>query len=335
MIPVGHTYRPEGQIDARSVLAATILGVVTAVFAAIVVWAWELSPVPTLVILTPFLQGLLIGIVLTLLIGRLKLRHPKLMASVGFACGLASVGLIHYAHYLHFLDEVGAEYKASVEADADLTPAKKQELLAKIDQGSNAMANGFLFLKTGHRGFVGSMLLRNQVGVTLKSASLTGWGLWILWGFEAAMVAAVAATMAHARASEPFCEDCGRWCAKTRAPIELGGESAGALGDAVRASDHGQAAQLLDQPVDAEAIKQHGTRAALHSCGECDQTFADVESYRITMKKGKTETATTSVAKQVRIAPELVALLRRHPAVIEPAEQHLIDDPTALEARDL
>jgi len=335
MIPVGQAYRPEGQVDARSLLSATILGVVTALFAAIVVWAWELSPIPTLVILTPLMQGFVIGIVLTLLIGRLKLRHPKLMAVVGFACGLASVGLIHYAHHLHFLDQFATEYKAFVQANDRLTPEEKREALQAADNNANDAADEFLEGKTGHRGFLGSTLFRSQVGVRIKSAELTGWGVGILWGIEALMVAVVAGVMAYSRASAPFCEDCGDWCSKSPAAIELAGEAAGALGDAVRANDHQQVTQLLGQPVDAEAIQQHGTRAALHSCGGCDQTFADVESYRIKKKKGKPETTTTSVAKQVRISPEMLALLRPRPAVAGPVEYHIIDEPAPLEARDL
>ncbi len=313
MIPVGQIYRPEGKLDARSVLSATILGVVIAVFAALVVWAWELSPIPTLVIITPLLQGLLIGLVLAFVVGRLRLRHPNLLGAIGLLCGLASVGLVHYGHYLHFLDQVGNQYKAEVEADADLSPEKKAELLGRVANGSGELADEFLLSKTGHGGFVGSMIYRNEVGVTIKHSKLTGWGVWILWGVEAIAVALVAWVIARSRAAEPFCEDCGDWCSKTRAPIELAGESARPFAEAVQVDDLQGVAHWLGQPIDAELIKQHGTRATLHSCGDCDQTFADVESYLIVTKK-KTETKSTSILNRVRISPEMTAMLRQPPS---------------------
>ena len=341
MIPVGESYRAAGKIDARAILSATVLGVMTAVGVAFLVWAWELSPIPTLVLLTPLVQGFVIGLVLAGLIGRLKLRHPKLMATVGFACGLASVGLIHYAHYLHFLDQVDGQIKAEVEADDELAPAKKQEILANLAKGSNALANLVLLEKTGHRGFVGSMLLRAEQGVRLKNANLTGWGMWILWGFEALMVSVVASSMAHGRATTPFCEDCSAWCSKTMSPVVLAGESTGKFAEAVRVDDHQGIAHLIDQPTDPDSIELHRTRASLHSCDHCDQTFADVETILTKVKKGKTETATTAVLKQVRISPAVVGLLRgpvNVPGVSpdhEVAEHHVIDAPAALEERDL
>ena len=61
MIPVGQPYVPAGALDARSVLITTILGTTAAVIAAALVWVWEWSPIPTLLILTPLLQGLAVG----------------------------------------------------------------------------------------------------------------------------------------------------------------------------------------------------------------------------------------------------------------------------------
>ena len=61
MIEIGQLYRSEGRIDAPALLSATILGVTTSVLAAAVIWMWELSPIPTLVILTPLIHGLVIG----------------------------------------------------------------------------------------------------------------------------------------------------------------------------------------------------------------------------------------------------------------------------------
>ena len=56
MVPVGQPYHPAGTLDARSILITTILGTTAAVIGAALVWLWELSPIPTLLLLTPLLQ---------------------------------------------------------------------------------------------------------------------------------------------------------------------------------------------------------------------------------------------------------------------------------------
>jgi hypothetical protein len=61
MIPVGQPYRPAGTLDARSILITTILGTAVAVLGAALVWLWEWSPIPTLVLLTPLVQGAAVG----------------------------------------------------------------------------------------------------------------------------------------------------------------------------------------------------------------------------------------------------------------------------------
>ncbi len=341
MVPVGQMYRPEGTINLRSILSATILGVMTAIGAAFAVWFWELSPIPTLVILTPLIQGVGIGLVLAWLIGRLKLRHPKLMTTVGFLCGLGSVGLVHYAHYLHFLDQAGTQYEAMIAADDDLAPAQKAELLANKAQGSAKLADLVLVKNTGRSGFLGSMLLRADQGVQIKRMSVSGWGLWILWGVEALMVAGVASLLAHGRAATPYCEDCGTWCSKTLSPVVLAGAAAGPFAAALQADDQNAVANLIDQPTDTEALDMHRIRTNLHSCSDCDQSFADIETHETKLKKGKTETSTTNVLKLIRVSPAMTSLLRG-PVMVpgvspehEVAEHHVIDAPAALEERDL
>lgn len=310
MTPIGQVYRPEGRVDARSILSATILGVATALLAAIVVWAWELSPIPTLVIITPLAQGFVIGGVLAWLIGRLKLRHPKLMATVGLACGLASVGLIHYAHYLHFLDEVRTQARAMVEASDEIPAARKPEVLAKLAADKGAVGDEFLTDQTGHPGLVGSLIFQAKQGIRIKSAELTGWGVYILWACEAGAVAVVAAAMASKRAAMPYCEDCGTWCARAMSPVVLGGEATGDFADALRTDDPQRAAHLIEQPTDADALEQHRARAILHSCPDCDQTFGDVEAHQTRIKKGKAEVTTSLVLRKVRLSPAMTGLLR-------------------------
>jgi carbon starvation protein CstA len=133
MTPVGQPYHASGPINIRSITATLILGALTAVLAAMVVWLWEISPIPTFVIITQFAQALLIGWVLAFAIGRLRMRNPGLVLIIGFACGLASVGLVHLGHYIRFVDDVATHYRAEVLADKTLTPEQRQEALAMAD----------------------------------------------------------------------------------------------------------------------------------------------------------------------------------------------------------
>lgn len=334
MIPVGQAYRPKGKVDARAILSATILGATTAVFAALVVWLWELSPIPTLLILTPLSQGMVIACVLAFMIDRLRLRHPILLGAVGLLCGLASAELVHYGHYLHFLDQYGEQYAAAVEAADDLSPERKQELLGRISNGSSEVADEFLVAKTGHAGFFGSMLYRSQLGVRIQRVGErvgrekgTGKRVWSLWGAEAILIAGVALVGAWVRASIPFCEDCGEWCPSTDRFVLLEGMSAPAFAKAVRMDDLEAANQLLAGSTDAKAIQMHWTQSRLHCCGRCDQTFVDIESYRANKKK--TETKRKRHLKRIRASPEMAALLRE-PALAKASAPHEPQDSRPL-----
>jgi hypothetical protein len=322
MTPVGQPYCAAGPISFRSVISTVILGTFTAIVSAAAIWFWESSPIPTLVILTPFLQGLLIGLVMAFAIGRLRMRNPKLLLLIGFTCGLASVAMVHMGHHIRFVQEVAALYRQQVEADGSLTPEQKKEALEVADKEPQAITDAFLLQKTGHSGLIGSILLRSEQGVKIKSATLTGWGLWTLWGFEALVVAFMAAAMSHARASEPFCEDCGDWCHKQTAPLVFPGEAAGALAEAVRSDDLASVANLRDHPPETTGLTFAGT--ILYACGGCNLTFADVWQRFDTVKKGKTESTTKTLVQQISISPEMTALLCNQ--ALAPTEDGAIEE---------
>ena len=216
------------------------------------------------------------------------------------------MGLIHYAHYLHLLDEAHKTFVAEVQADSDLNADQKKQIL---DQGSSAAINLFLVSKTGHEGFVGSMFLRAEQGYTHQEhADFRNWGTWILWSLEALAVVWVAASMARTRASATFCEDCGHWCAKSAMPITVAGESAPELAEAVRDDDLHRAAQVLAAPIDPATLADHSTGAALHECPGCDQVFADVITVQVRRKGKKVETVTRTILNRVRISPTMASL---------------------------
>ncbi len=339
MTPVGQVYSAQGPISVQSVLTTLILGTIVAVVGGLAVWGWELSPIPTLVILTPLLQGLVVGLALAFMIGRLHMRNPKLLAVIGFLCGLASIFMVHYGHYVHSVYALKSELETELQSDPALKPADKAIIQEKVAKDPAGMADELFFVpRTGHGGFVGSMLFRNQIGVKIKNSDLTGTGLWILWGFEALMVAGFAGYMASSRAAKPYCEDCSAWCEEKVAPIVIPPEAAPALAEAVRVDDlnrfvesHAQARDAV-VPLEAEVPPKKPSKtivtttsgSTLHSCPGCDQTFADLWIKTDTTKGKKTETKTQHLLTRLRISPEMAALLRQTHQVDEP---ELVDQP--------
>ncbi len=117
MTSIGQPYRPAGTLDLRSILITTILGVTAAVIGAAVFWLWEWSPIPTLVVLTPIIQGLCVGGVMAFAVGRLRMRNHRLIATVGFTCGLLSITLVHYGHYLSMVTAAAGDLRERVAQD--------------------------------------------------------------------------------------------------------------------------------------------------------------------------------------------------------------------------
>ena len=307
MIPVGQPYKAAGPINLRSVATTLILGTVVALLAAMAVWAWEISPIPTLVIITPILQGVLIGVAMTFMIGRLRMRNPKLVGLIAFACGLLSVAMVHYGHYMHMVEVTTQELKASIAADKTIPADKKAIALAKLSQDPRMVMDPFLVGRTGHPGLVGSMILRAEIGVHIKNMELTGWGVAALWGFEALAVALAAWGMSAARAAEPFCEDCGDWCLKKPGSVHLHTEAGPFLAEAVRVDSPQILSEVITTAPPAEGSLASGT--TLHVCGDCGQTFVDVW-HQVMVKPKKNEIATKTLVTQIRVSPEVAAILQ-------------------------
>jgi hypothetical protein len=153
MIPIGQAYSPAGVLDARSILITSILGVSAGVAGAALVWVWELSPIPTLVILTALLQGAAIGWAMSFAVGRLRIRNPRIVATVGFVCGLLSVGLVHYGHYLHMVSTTAGQMRSDIAEDQKIAEGERQAILAQIDADPSRAVSAMLLEQTGHSGF--------------------------------------------------------------------------------------------------------------------------------------------------------------------------------------
>ena len=153
-----------------------ILGAVVSIVAAVPTWLWEISPVPTLALVASIVQGVLIGFALGFVVKRLKVRNPRLVKVIGVGCGLLSVALVHYGHYLRIVSQAKGPLRAGIEG-AKLPAVEKCALLDRLDANPSSFLDPILVEKTGHRGFLGSLILRNQEGVTLKGRPVRGWYL--------------------------------------------------------------------------------------------------------------------------------------------------------------
>src|SRR4051812_13882712 len=103
MTAVGERYRPSGRFEISGVLMSLLGGVIAAVVSAAVTFGWEISPIPSFRILTPIVQGGIVGGALYLLFGLAKLRHKGIALAIGAICGAITVVGLYYAHYHWFV----------------------------------------------------------------------------------------------------------------------------------------------------------------------------------------------------------------------------------------
>lgn len=304
MVPPGESYRAAGSFDVRSVLASLILGVTAAVLSAGAIWLWEISPVPTLLILTPLFQGFAVGWVMAMLVTRLKIRNPVLVGGIGFLCGLLSVFLVHYGHHRHILSQIAQSQREHLRGDQSLSEDTRREYLAELDADPDGMANRALIQNTGHGGVLGSLLVRNEIGVTIKRAKVTGWFLWGVWGVEALIVSGIACLAASTAASRTFCEECELWC-EEHAQFQVPASQASELAEAIRSNVPNSVAAIREKP--NPASEEGDATLLLHSCPRCDLSFAEI---RLRVPKGK-DLKETTLLESARVSPEMVEVCRR------------------------
>jgi|GEM_PF-5160017 len=304
MIPVGQPYRATGPIEIQPVLITIILGIVTGIFGAGLVWLWESSPIPTLMILTPIIQGIIVGSAFGFMVGRLQMRNPRLVGTIAFACGLLSIGLVHFGHHLQLTTEIASQMRHDVESDPELPAQQKQRILKQLDTAPEAAADRFLVMRTGSSGLLGSMKFRNEIGVHLKRTLVTGTVLWGLWAVEALIVATTAWGLAAKAAGKPYCEDCGYWCLHQPDVLVLPVDQGQLLLSALREDNSELARSAIDQSSTDEGTGHVGV--SLHACPNCDLCFADVSQRA---PHGKSEMKVTQLAQLLRISPEMVGTL--------------------------
>jgi hypothetical protein len=323
MQQVGQTYRPSGAFDMAATIFASTSGLIVALAAAALIWGWEISGLPTLIIITPFVHGLLIGAVLVRMFRMARLRNPRVALALAVLCAAVSVAAVHYGHYrwlVHDLEKLLTADAQKAKASSPENIARRDQFLAELHRDPDRFVDDFVFEpETGHRGFAGAMLLRAKAGQKINSThggggggsdgiAITGIGMWILWTLEAAFVIGVAISMTAGIAKEPFCETCGRWFDRSDAQLRMAPAQADTMIAAVRGGDPETVAKLHA----AASNPATSIMPRIYTCaGECGQHLADVVVHAAKEKGGYTD---TPVTPPTYVSPEIAAALRSPPA---------------------
>ena len=138
------------------------------------VWLWEWSPIPTLLLITPLLQGLVVGAVMAFAVGRLRMRNPRVVGAGRFRLRFAQ----HRAGPLWPLPPPGLGDRQPV-ADrcrpGQVDSRGRSAVAAGAARhGSGRIVDAMLAQRTQHSGFLGSLFLRNEQGMRIKSNLIPG-----------------------------------------------------------------------------------------------------------------------------------------------------------------
>ncbi len=170
-------------------LAAVILGLLAAAGSAGLFWVADWFGVPRVFLLDPAIQGLILGSVLAALVTQLRLRSRLGVALLGLVCGLISVGLLHFGHYLHF---VNVEAAQQIEHNPNLARSQKALRLQLYERNHSQYVNATLQEETGYKGLVGYTIQRTRTGFSMLGTRWTGWAVVATWIVEAILVIGLA-----------------------------------------------------------------------------------------------------------------------------------------------
>jgi hypothetical protein len=172
-------------------ILALLLGTLAGILAAAVVLVWWRSPIPTFLVLTPVLHGMLIGVCLMWIVTRLNVHCPMRRAVIGLLAGIVSVAALLAGQYVsNAIDHQHRTRAALQRMMPRALPVARADILSDYD-------HDVLAPLTGRTGMVGQFTL-----MTRGSA----WRAW-LRGAEAFLVIAIATGLClRARAARPPAE---------------------------------------------------------------------------------------------------------------------------------
>jgi hypothetical protein len=161
---------------------AIVLSFPLALAAAAVMWGWWRSPVPTFLVFTPVLHGMLLGVGLAWLVGRLRITCPIRRMVIGIVAGIVTVVALACGQYL----SDAADYQRDAQRAAlRLVPATSAVFSSSSSNLLDDYDRNLLEPVTGAGGIIGHLSLQNH------RAPWRGW----LRGLESLLVIGIATTL--------------------------------------------------------------------------------------------------------------------------------------------
>lgn len=312
---VARAYQPSGKSAPGALLKLAVVAV-AAGLAVGAAEAFSAKYVISLLLIFPLLVGLAAGGFASKIVASGKVRAPgsaALLASLG---ALLGQGTMHYAGYQLWRSDVLGEIRSET-ATALSDPAISDEEKAEITQTNpGEQIDAFLVIKYGHGGFIGYLQLAAESGISISqvgrssgedsSPTLTGVGVFALWGAEFILAAAVAFFMAYGRARQPFCEICGNWYARTVA-IAVGNGQKEPVKNLIKTIDAADWASMLAPATLGTPTKGLSSVVLVDRCATCEE-HEPLLSVKVVKETGKGKAQTTDRYKTLIRADEMRAI---------------------------
>jgi hypothetical protein len=163
-------------------ILAILLGAIAGALAAGVVLLWWRSPIPTFLLFTSILHGMLVGVCLMWVVARLNVHCPARRLVIGVLAGVVSIAALLAGQYVFGAVDHQRQRQVAMRMLAPRLPAATSSSLA------NALSeydDDILLPVTGHRGVLG------QFHLMTRGAPWRGW----MRGVEALLVIAIATAL--------------------------------------------------------------------------------------------------------------------------------------------
>ena len=309
---VARAYQPSG----KSAPGALLKLAVWVVVAGVVVGVGEAfigKYVISLLLVFPLLVGLGAGAAANRSVASGKVRAPgsaALLACLGALLGQAAV---HYVEYQLWRNDVLSAMRSETET-ALADPATSDEERAEMAQSKpEEQLDSFMTIKYGRGGLLGYLELAAEAGVSISRAghssseesepTLTGVGVYVLWGLEFMLAAGVAFFMAFGRAKQPFCEICGTWYERTVA-IAVGNGQKEPVKNLIKTVDAADWASMLAPATLGTPTKGLSSVVLVERCATCEE-HEPLLSVKVIKESGKGKAQTTDRYKTLIRADEM------------------------------
>ena len=291
--PAEREYTPTGVAPVSAVLFTLAGGMLAALAGAVAAFVWIVSGLRSWLFFPLLLQGLIVGGTLAWLIRKFQLRHRSASVLIALVCGLTSAAFFHGGLYVRnvyaFRDSVRSDW---VQSGSDL---RYKLAVDYMNAHPFPAFDSVLVRRTGHRGFLGYMILR-------------GWTIIGLAILQIVVVAWIAIKFAKESASTPFCETCKTWFGPPKNAAVLPVVCGDALSSAITSEDPNQVLALHHSA--GRSLGSSCVIARVRECPKCAKQYADV----IVKSFGARGSSQEKVRMAPRrVSPEMVAALRYEP----------------------